>query len=451
MRALSSILLVSIVVSIAVAPCACGSDGGGSVPAGSGGSQEADASPEAQAGTGGAAPDASSQDATDATGESATSDVQQDTTMSDADAGSACPRNPGPADADRFVVISHPYTAGGDPSHVYEILKLTAAGVLSSTGKTFEMGRSVMGDMVFTPDGKIGIVVQEDGTLGEFELEADGTATVLDQGFHGSFYAGRLVMAPSGDRVYVLDSEWADIGGGVYEVAIGCDGALTDEGRILEAKLPYTMTLLPGDPGSAVLAAKDVAGAAPGDDAVIVELAPSVSPVASVDAFPDDEQIVASATRTPDGKYVLLGDNAAYSGIDNRVAVLHVDGATLIHRQTLTPLLDPISMVPSPYGSTVLVVSGFGDGIFVLDYDPANATSPFTVRGELAYDGKKPQLPGQAVMIERGALTGRVLVAENTAVRMVQFTAQGAGVMDLGPWSTGAGLAAITGAIGVQP
>lgn len=350
-----------------------------------------------------------------------------------------------------MVVISHPYAASSDPSPAYSLLRLTAAGELSETGTTFEMGRSITGDVVFTPDGELGIVAQEDGTLGELKLDASGAPEVLQTAFKGGFYAERLVMHPSGDRLYVLDSEWANIGGGVYEVQIGCDGTLTDKGRIIEAKLPYGMVLLPNDSSRAVVAAKDLLGSAAGDDAHLVSLAPTISRIASVDSFADDEQIIAAAAVTADGKYVLLGDNNEYSGLDNRVAVIQVDGDTLVQRQMLTPMLDPFAIVTSPFGSTAIVVSGYGDGIFVLDYDASSATTPFSVRGELTYDGPKPQLPARAVMIERGQLKGRVLVAENTAVRMVQFTAQGAGVTDVGPFSTGSGLDAITGAIGVQP
>ncbi len=352
-------------------------------------------------------------------------------------------------------MVSLPYDANGGQAKLWELLQLSSTGTLSSTGKTFEMGRSTMGDVVFTPDGQVGIATQDDGTLGVFTLDSDGNPQVVDAAFKGSFYAERLVMDPSGDRLFVLDSEFADIGGGVYSVRIGCDGKLTDEGRIIEAKLPYAMVLLPSAAGQAVIAAKDLLGSAAGDDAHLVRLEPDIARLASADVFTDDQQIIASAAVTADGKYVLLGDNNEYSGQPTRVAVVEVGSNSLTFRQmlttTLTDTLDPMAIEASPFGGTAIVVSGYSNGIFVLDYDASNTSAPFSVRGALAYQGAKPQLPARAAMIDRGQLRGRVLIAEVSAVRMVQFSAQAPGVTDLGPWSTGDGTGAMVGSVGVQP
>ena len=118
--------------------------------------------------------------------------------------------------------------------------------------------------------------------------------------------------------------------------------------------------------------------------------------------------------------------------------------------QVLTPLADPVGLATSPYHNAALVVSGEGDGIWVLDYDPQNAAAPFAVVGELIYSGNGPQLPGRAVMITRGTLTGWVFVAELSGVRTVTFDPSGS-VLDQGRFSVGSGMAAIVGAIGVQP
>src|SRR6185295_3490683 len=115
----------------------------------------------------------------------------------------------------------------------------------------------------------------------------------------------------------------------------------------------------------------------------------------------------------------------------------------------LMPIDDPIAIVASPFDDAALVASGFGNAFFALDYDP-DAAEPFAVRGELAYQGAPPQLPGGAVRVDRGALAGRVLVAENLGVRQVSF--EGGGVItDLGLTSLGSGSESIVGAIGVQP
>jgi hypothetical protein len=54
------------------------------------------------------------------------------------------------------------------------------------------------------------------------------------------------------------------------------------------------------------------------------------------------------------------------------------------------------------------------------------------------------------VLMDRGALTGRVLVAELAGVRQVQFELDGT-VTDLGLTKFLTGSESITGALGVQP
>src|SRR5207302_5263928 len=100
------------------------------------------------------------------------------------DAGCFAPRD---ADADRTVVVSHPYLPDAGDDTRYELLELTSAGALTDTGRSFSMRRSTEGKIVFTPDGRFGFAPQDDGTTGVFELFADGGVQVLDDGF-GSYY-----------------------------------------------------------------------------------------------------------------------------------------------------------------------------------------------------------------------------------------------------------------------
>jgi hypothetical protein len=85
----------------------------------------------------------------------------------------------------------------------------------------------------------------------------------------------------------------------------------------------------------------------------------------------------------------------------------------------------------------------------VLDYDPA-AAQPFTVRGELAYAAGGPQLPGALAMVERGALDGRVLIADVRGLFVVDFH-PGAVVEDAGLTDLGGGTEDIVVGVGVQP
>jgi 6-phosphogluconolactonase (cycloisomerase 2 family) len=433
---------------------ACGDDsssGTGVLPAGgSGGSLDAavDAAEEAAAGS-----DAAAGGSGGAQGDASTDspdDTAQTEVGADVEAGPSCGRVPGPEDGERVVIVSRPYTGSYGKAEAYEVLKLTATGVLSFTGEKFAMGRSNMGDIVFTPDGKLGLASQdEDGSLGVFEVAANGSVKVVHAKFKGGFYAARLVMHPSGDRVYVVDSQWATISGGIHAVRINCDGTLTDEGRVLEAKLPYVLLPVPGK-GQYVTAAKDLLGSAAGDDAHLITLEPQPARLASADPFADDGQIIASGAMTPDGRYALLGDNSEFSGVPNRVAVLEVGDNSLTQRQTLPDVSDPVALLVSPANDAAIVVSGYGNGIKVLGYDANNAAAPFTMAGNMVYAGAKPQLPGRAVMLERGQLKGRVLVAENVGVRMVEFTPGSA--KDLGlTASPGSGGESMVGTVGIQP
>jgi len=315
------------------------------------------------------------------------------------------------------------------------------------------MGRAVDGRIAFTPDGKVGIVAQDDGSLGVFRVNSStGGVDVVHAGFTGVFWAAGVTMDPSGERAYVLDTNWRENHGGIYSVRIACDGSLRNEGLVAAAKLPYEMIFLPWAAGKAVVAAADILGSRAGDDVHLLAWGTMPRIVDGADAFGDDEAIVASAAVTADGRYLLAGDNSMFSGIDNRVAVSRIlDGAAGIEAvQVLTPVEDPFSIVASPFDNAAIVVSGFGDAIIALDYDAGAGDDPFSVRGELDYEGAAPQLPGDAVMVGSGSLAGRVLVVENLAVRQVQFNADGS-VTDLGATRLGTGYDAIPGAIGIQP
>lgn len=357
-----------------------------------------------------------------------------------------CVREPGPADYTRLVFTAQPYDANANPSDVWRVWTLDTDGTLTRTDEMFTLGRATTGRMVFTPDGAIGVVPLQDGTLGV--IDASGpTVEVIETSFHGDFYAGRVVMDPTGSRAYVLDTNWRENGGGIYVVYIDCDtGALSDGGMLAAARLPGAMQWL--SDGRAVLAAEDVLDSPSSVDAHLLDFDGSeFSRLDSSDAYPDDEAIVSSLTVTADEQYALIGDNNAFSGIPNRVGVVHIAGDTLTTTTVISPLEDPISMVASPYGNVVLAVSGFGDALFELAYNPS-ATPPLRNNGEVTYVGASPALPGEAVMIDVGTLTGHVLIAENVGIHQVELGP--GGVVDLGATTFG-GLENIVGAIGVQP
>jgi hypothetical protein len=258
-------------------------------------------------------------------------------------------------------------------------------------------------------------------------------------------------MDPGGERAWVLDSQWVENGGGIYSVKIGCDGALTDEGMVVPAKLAYAMALLPDGSGRAAVFAKTMLDSPVGKDTHLLAwgLAPKL--LAGAAAFPDDDAIVSSMAVTPDSKVILIADNNEFSENSNRVAVLGLSGDTLSPKTVLTGVNDPVALVASPFGNAAIAVSGYGNSIIRLSIAPG-AEPPAKVEGPLTWSGKKPQLPGAAVMVAVGKLSGLVLVAENMGVRRVRFEPDGQ-VTDLGMTAVGdgKGLDEIVGAIGVQP
>jgi len=367
------------------------------------------------------------------------------------DAAPVCIRPPGAADAVRKVVIAHPYDDAGMQYGGYEVYELSGDGQIASTGVTFEMHRAFDGVIAFTPDGKLGFASQDDGTVGIFRINGDRRVDVLDAAYDGegddNFYATSVVMGAGGSIAYVLNSQWRENGGGIYALRINCDDTITYLGAVAAAKLPYGLHLLAGD-SRAVVIADDVLDSATGG-VHLLSWGDSPGVLATADLFSDDQAIIAGTAVTADGHYVLAGDNSQFSGVDNRVAVASIAGDTLTAIQVLTPIEDPIAIVTSPDNDAALVVSGLGDALFELDYAPTNTTTPFSMVGELSYSGAGPQLPAGAVLIDRGGLRGRVVIAENTGIRQVQF--ESGAITDLGATSTGSGLGAIVGAIGVQP
>ncbi len=407
-------------LSALIALAACGDDGGGT-----GGGPSSSGPGSGGAGTGGT----SSVSSSGGSGQGG---------------GGACVRTPAPADGPRSVVVAHPYASSGAQADAWELLSLSATGELSRPGSTFTMGRANYGRVAFTPDGELGFAAQEDGSLGVFRV-SNGQVEVLHAAYDGSFYAHDVLMAPEGDHLLVLDVNFPNNGGGLYRVDIGCDGALVDRGKVSESRLAYAGAWLDGD---LVLAVRDLLGA-PAEHHVARVSWPVPALLSSSGAFPDDDAITAGFATTRNGAHVLVGDNSGFASVPNRVAVLKTAGG-LGAVQVLPDIEDPFAIATSPTNDAAIVVSGFGDAIFVLDYDPASASAPFSVRGELAYVGAGPQLPGSVAPIERGSLDGLVLVSELSGVRRVRFGAS-ATVTDLGLYDLGDGMENIVGAIGVAP
>lgn len=373
-----------------------------------------------------------------------------DATLPPADGG--CTRTAAAADRPRKVVVSHPFGAdAGAKTTMFEVLDLDAAGTLTqpSPRVTFSMGTALDTPIVFTPDGEIGLVAQDDGTVGVFRLPAGGGApVVITPGFDGNkgFYAHAIVMAPDGSRAWVLDENTANNGGGVYELAIGCDGTPSLVGKAVPGDNMQAMALV--DATHAVLSARKAFDSAAGKDFHLIDLAAKTT-IASAAPFGDNDAIVSSIAVTPDGKYALVSDDGAASSGD-RLAVVALS-PTAVTQVTVLTTPFPAMVVASPYDNAAIVLNDDStDQIHVLSYTPASTTTPFAITGELAYKFGKPQIPVTASLIDRGALKGTVFVGENVAARQLRFETDGK-VTDVAKLTMPDGLENIVGVIGVQP
>ncbi|MBT9554550.1 MAG: hypothetical protein IV100_00920 [Myxococcales bacterium] len=346
----------------------------------------------------------------------------------------------------RHVVLSMPYDQASQKADVWQLRPLLEGGALGEPTATFEMGRATFGVVSFRADGAVGAVAQENGSIGIFSVADDGSVEVIAPKFEPDLYAETVEFNATGDTLYVVDPNWVENGGGIYTVAVGCDGKPGAVELLFESKL--ALAALPS-PGRFLVAARSVENSQVGQLHLTSE---SGEVLASATVFEDLDDIMASFTVTQDRKYALVGDYSEFSGLDNRIGAIRIDGDTLTATQVVSPILDPVSMVTSPFGDAILVVSGYGNGVRVLGYEPANTTTPFVDLGEPLYAGASPKLPSSAVLVEgaQSELTGLVLIVENTAVRRMRFLGDKK-VKDLGTTAEGSGVESIPGAIGVQP
>jgi DNA-binding beta-propeller fold protein YncE len=359
---------------------------------------------------------------------------------------SACPRALGQADRPRKIVVSHPFKEGGGKTGLFEVLDLGTDGTITRPGVTFEM-HPAFSAIAFTPDGQVGLVAQDDGTLGVFAFDAAGAVRVVHAAFKANFSASHVVVSRDGARAFILDPQSPTFTGGVHEVAIGCDGTLTYVGFVVPGGFAHAMTLMPNDPDRAVLVGRKALDSADGAYVHRLDFA-GASPkrLASGKAFDDDGAIASHVAVTLDGKYALVTDNGFEKG--NRMVAVALDTMT-----PGTPITtpSPAAAVMSPFGNAALLLNSDGtDALRVVRYSPNDPATPFAITGEITYVGKKTELPTFAHVVDRGALRGRVVVSEVTTLRQVRFAPEGT-VTDLGQFDLGGGSANIVGSMGAQP
>ncbi len=435
-----SVSTVSLLALLVAGVAACGDDttteGSGGGAAGTGGSD----------GSGG---DASSPAATTTTGGSTTTSGSSSgghgggaPTGSGGGGGSSvgC-REAAPADRDRFVVVGRPAVPD------YQVLVLSEAGELSATEHTFTMGEANDVPIAFTPDGQIGVAVQNDGSLGVFTLAADGTPTVIDPAFQPGgnmeFYASDVTMSLEGDHVITVSQNWPEDGGGLYRVDLDCaTGTPTLVGKQIESKNAWSVLPLGG--GRWAVAGKGAGGVEDGTEVHDIREGDPWTRAGGAEAFPHEDAIMDGFAAARDGSFVLVGDTASFIPEPNSVSFVGVDAAGVTATGTPVEVEDPYAILVGPSSRVALIASGFGDALLVADVDPT-AEEPIAIRGEVDYV-TNPQLPGKMTMVQRGSLDGLVLGSDVGGVRIVRFVDDD--VVDYGVF-TDSGSNVI--GIGIQP
>lgn len=332
------------------------------------------------------------------------------------------------------------------------MLDLSARGLLTrpSPTVTFNMGTGMDYPVMFTRDGVTGLVSQDDGSIGVFNLRPGGAVEVVHAAYTGGFYAGGLLLSEDSSSVYVLDADVRAHGGGVYELGLACNGSLLGPAALVVPGAGATaMALVPGRPDVALLAATAAFDSPPLADTHLVDLVRRAR-IASAPAFGDGAAIVSAVAVAPDGTHALIADDGMEAG--NRLAAVSLTATNVSRVGGLLVTPSPDDVAVSPFDNAAFVLNGdSNDQIHVLSYAAGSATAPFVITGELVYKFPPPQIPTTASVIRRGALTGAAFVGEVSAVRQLQFTA-GGGVEDAAQLVfPGGGLDTIVGVVGVEP
>ncbi|MEN9799937.1 MAG: hypothetical protein RL653_3634 [Pseudomonadota bacterium] len=361
---------------------------------------------------------------------------------------SGCVRPLAPPDAPRLVAVSHPFPAdGGSRDNRYELFTLASDGTLAPRGEEFRMGRASVasGFITFTPDGKVGLSPQDDGSLGVFRVEEDGGVTVVHAAWQGGFSAGQVLMDPTGTRAWVTDFNVQGNGGGLYAVDIGCDGSLSNPRKVLAGNNASAAAWL--EPGGRALVASRSLGSSPLQQDLHLADLDAGTVLSSTTAFPDRDAIPPTVSVSADGRWVALPDTSFFVP-QQRVAFLELVGGAPVERQVL-PVDSPAGVAFSPFGGGGLLVQSDGTDAY---RRVTSSGSGFTISSNtLTYAHGRPQLPTPPVLLERGALRGRVLVGELDALRQLQFQPDGS-ITDVSKTKvSGTGPAQVVGSIGVSP
>lgn len=328
------------------------------------------------------------------------------------------------ADGERLLVVALPYDSGGAPVDVWAPMRLGLDGLVTDPGTRWTAPRSVFGEVRWTPDGSLGFVAADDGSLAVFDADGGGSES-------GDWYAEDVLIDPSGERLWIVDPNWPENGGGVYAAEIDCDtGALAPATKVVETKLAARLVAHADGP---LLVHADPAG-----DFVVSRFDADAGTLEQLSSLQLPDAVISTAALSLDGAWLAVGENSEFSGVPTRVALFEVaTGAVQVVQSG-----DPVALLPAPDGR-FLAMDGYGNGGHWI----ARSGDTWSVGAGPAWLDPRPALPGVGAWIGRGALAHLALVGETGGVRGVDLdTGDDQGLL----WS-GAGLAGLVGSVGVQP
>jgi len=340
-------------------------------------------------------------------------------------AAPGCRQTPQADDALRFVVAGRPYgelTDAGSATmeHRFSTFTLTSAGALAGLGE-FELGGyNTSGRIAFTADGRLGAVAlesrtQEDrGTVGLFRLDDAGQVTVVHANYKADFFASDAAFSPDGATLYVSDSNTSANGGGIYAVAVACDGTLGAATRITHSTGTTPPVWAPtgsAAPFRALVAADSLEGAPAAEGLHLFAFeGATATRVGGADAF-GQQTLVQDIAWSPDGAHALLtAPNENVGGM--RLLAVDIEGDAMALADEW-PLPGVETVAASPYGNAYVVGTADPDGVFQVQSTGDGFRAPVAV----TLSGPMAQLPFAASVVGRGALRGRVLMAELTGIR----------------------------------
>src|SRR5581483_9461982 len=143
-----------------------------------------------------------------------------------------------------------------------------------------------------------------------------------------------------GSSAWILDENTPANGGGLYRVAIDCDGTLTDLGLQLVIDFPTAAAWLNTKDRQAVIFATAIGDGGTrdaGQNVFVVDLSTDTPVVkATAAAFPDQDAVPASVAVRLDDKWVAVPDDGFSVG--NRLDVLGYDGTAFSPGPVLMPM-----------------------------------------------------------------------------------------------------------------